>query len=383
MLGKLIILIASIHALSNGLGRTPQMGWNTWNHFGCTINADVIISAAQSIVQLGLKDLGYTYINIDDCWSLKARDQQGNILVDTTKFPNGIKGLADQIHSMGMKLGIYSDAGEKTCGGQPGSLNYEELDANAYASWGIDYLKYDNCYNRGVPAQLRYGKMMAALNKTGRHIFYSLCNWGDENVWKWGEFTANSWRTTIDIKDFFSSMKLNYYYNSLHPEVAGPGGFNDPDMLEIGNGGMSLKEYKTHFSLWCIAKAPLILGSDLSKLSKEELSIISNKELIEINQDHLGRQALCMNGCSYPEFFIVSTIAQVWMSPLVDGSFGIVVVNWNKLVPVKGSIEMKGKYKIRDLWEHKEIGEFEDKYSTEFITGHDCAAYRITPISSK
>ena len=277
------------------------MGWNSWNHFGCEINENVIKAAADKMVQLGLAELGYKYVNVDDCWAVREgtlRDEQGNVVVDKTRFPSGIKALADYVHSKGLLFGIYSDAGEFTCAGQPGSLGYEEIDAKQYAAWGVDYLKYDNCYNKGIPAKDRYQRMHDALNATGRPIFYSLCNWGEQDTTSWAPKLGNSWRTTDDIRDFWWSMKNNFLQNGEHPEVAAPGGWNDPDMLEIGNGGMTHDEYKQHFALWAVAKAPLIIGANLLKINEEALSIYRNKELIEVNQDRLGVQGTCKMHCN-------------------------------------------------------------------------------------
>lgn len=199
-----------------------------------------------------------------------------------------MKAMGDYIHSKGLKYGIYSSAGNLTCQGRAGSLYHEDVDAMDFASWGVDYLKYDNCYNQDVPARIRYPAMRDALNKTGRPIFYSICNWGLEDTWEWGPETGNSWRTTVDIKDIWPSIVHNFINNAEHPEIAGPGAWNDPDMLEIGNGWLTYEQEKTHFALWAAVKAPLILGCDLDKITNQTLEIITNTELIAINQDPLG-----------------------------------------------------------------------------------------------
>ena len=215
---------------SNGLGKTPQMGWNSWNHFHCDVTEDVIRKTANAFVQLGLRDIGYQYVNIDDCWSLHDRGSDGNIIEDPQKFPSGIKKLADDLHSNQLSLGIYSDAGEKTCAGYPGSLGHELIDAQRFSSWGIDYLKYDNCNNDNIPSIKRYTDMQNALKLLSKPIFYSLCNWGSESTYSWAPEIGNSWRTTGDIQDKFSSLRTIYYTNSLHPEIAGAGGWNDPNI---------------------------------------------------------------------------------------------------------------------------------------------------------
>eukprot|EP01084_Bolivina_argentea_P286209 490954_1 len=244
--------------LDNGLGLTPQMGWNSWNHYACNINQDVMMSTMKTLVSSGLKDAGYIYANIDDCWA-GSRMANGSVVPDTKTFSNGIAPLTQYAHSVGLKFGLYSDAGTKTCAGRPGSLGYETDDANTYASWGVDYLKYDNCNSGSTPMQQRYNTMRDALNATGRQIFFSMCSWGGDNVDYWGNNTGNSWRTTGDISDKWSSMLSNWDHNGP-ASSASPGGWNDPDMLEVGNGGMSTTEYMTHFSLWCIGKAPLLIG---------------------------------------------------------------------------------------------------------------------------
>ena len=283
------ILFQIIYSLDNGLGRTPQMGWNSWNKFGCNINEELIRNTIDTLNSSGLIEAGYKYINLDDCWQ-NSRDENGAILPDEQTFPNGIKSLVDYAHSKGLLFGLYSDAGTKTCAGRPGSLGYEEIDAKTYAEWGVDYLKYDNCYNEGISSLERYPVMRDALNKTGRPIFYSLCQWGEEDVPTWGKAVANSWRTTGDISDNWNSMISIIDINDKSYQYAGPGGWNDPDMLEVGNGGMTLAEYKTHFGLWAISKAPLLIGCDVTTMSKEIKNILTNPEVIAVNQDSLGEQ---------------------------------------------------------------------------------------------
>jgi len=276
-------------ALDNGLGRTPQMGWNSWNKFACNINEDLIKSTIDTLVDTGLVAAGYKYINLDDCWQI-SRDKNNVIVPDPKAFPSGIKALADYAHSKGMKFGLYSDAGSNTCQGRPGSLGYEEIDAKTYAEWGVDYLKYDNCYADPRTPEERYPIMRDALNKSGRTIFYSMCEWGVDDPAKWAKDVGNSWRTTGDISDSWSSMISIIDKNDKWAQYAGPGGWNDPDMLEVGNGGMTYDEYRTHFSLWALAKAPLLIGCDVTKRDKETFEILMNEEVIAVNQDKLGVQ---------------------------------------------------------------------------------------------
>lgn len=379
----LVTLFAPATALDNGLALTPQMGWNSWNHFNCDINATVIKGAADAIIANGLDKLGYNYVNIDDCWALLERGSDGTIVPDPAKFPDGIVGLAEEIHAMGLKLGIYSDAGTKTCGGQPGSLGYEYVDAASFASWGIDYLKYDNCFNEDIPAPVRYPPMHDALNKTGRPILYSLCEWGRDNVTDWAGPISNSWRTTGDIKDAWLSMKANYLKNAKHADKAGPGRWNDPDMLEVGNSGMSNVEYQTHFALWAIAKSPLILGNDLTKLDNETYAIIANPEVIAINQDSLGVQATCKLACAVVETWLGLRI-QVWTGSLANGDTVVALVNWSLFEIFNYSLSFKdigltGEYAVRDLWARNDLADSVEALEFGSIKGHGNVLLRLTP----
>ncbi|KAI3458453.1 hypothetical protein Pfo_015116 [Paulownia fortunei] len=276
--------------LGNGLARTPQMGWNSWNFFACDINEEVIKETADALVSTGLAKLGYIYVNIDDCWSELVRDSKGQLVPDSKTFPSGIKSLADYVHSKGLKLGIYSDAGPFTCQVRPGSLFHESDDAKLFASWGIDYLKYDNCFNLDIEPEKRYPPMRDALNATGSTIFYSLCEWGVHDPALWAGKVGNSWRTTDDINDSWASMTTIADLNDKWAAYAGPGGWNDPDMLEVGNGGMTYQEYRAHFSIWALMKAPLLIGCDVRKMAAETFEILSNEEVIAVNQ---GKIFLC------------------------------------------------------------------------------------------
>ena len=323
----LVALTSTVSSLDNGLGIKPAMGWNTWNKYGCNINQQIIQQNADKIVQLGLDKIGYVYVNIDDCWQLADRDKDGNVQADTTKFPQGMLAVGDYLHGKGLKFGIYSSAGTKTCQERAGSLGFETQDAKYYANVGADYLKYDNCWNNFVPALSRYTAMRDALNATGRPIYYSICNWGNENVWEWGSTVGNSWRTTLDIENTWGSMRYNFAQNSVLAKYSGPGGWNDPDMLEVGNNNLTTTEQKSHFALWCFVKAPLILGNDLSDMSPEVLTIISNKNLIAINQDSLGKQATCVMNCK--------DSLQVYHSLNVDDAtnqqyHALLVINWDR-----------------------------------------------------
>ncbi|KAK1556775.1 hypothetical protein Q3G72_011895 [Acer saccharum] len=356
--------------LANGLGSTPPMGWNSWNHFSCNIDEKMIKETADALVSTGLSKLGYTYVNIDDCWAEIARDSKGRLMPKNSTFPSGIKALADYVHSKGLKLGIYTDAGYFTCSKtMPGSLGHEEQDAKTFASWGIDYLKYDNCFNDGSRPTVRYPVMTRALMKAGRPIFFSLCEWGDLHPALWGFKVGNSWRTTNDISDTWDSMMSRADTNEVYAEFARPGGWNDPDMLEVGNGGMTKDEYIVHFSLWAISKAPLLLGCDLRNMTKETMEIVANKEVIAVNQDSVGVQAKKTRS---------EGDQQIWAGPLSDYRFVLLLVNggpikytttayWDDIgIPPKSIVE------ARDLWEHKTLTTRFTGNITATMDAHSC-----------
>mmetsp|Transcript_19533 Transcript_19533/g.19582 ORF Transcript_19533/g.19582 Transcript_19533/m.19582 type:complete len:335 (+) Transcript_19533:147-1151(+) len=334
------------------------------------------------MVSSGLSTKGYQYINIDDCWALHQRNANDQLVPDPTKFPQGISGVANYVHNLGLKLGIYSDAGTNTCQGQPGSLDNEQTDANSFASWGVDYLKYDNCNNQNIPPKVRYVDMRVALSQCGRPIFYSICDWGEGDVWTWGNATGNSWRTTQDIKDVWQSMLLNFYLNSMHSQYAGPGGWNDPDMLEVGNGGMNFEEYKSHFSLWALSKAPLIIGCDLTQMSNETLFILGNSDVIAINQDPLGIQATCRLACDYQNY-LTGVDVQVWAGQLSGGSQVVALMNWSVLkrnyhLNLR-DIAISGNATIYELWDKTTTtGNF---IAATGIPPHGIKIYKVTPTS--
>lgn len=299
-----------------------------------------------------------------------------------------MKAIGDYIHSKGLKYGVYSSAGNWTCQGRAGSLYHEEIDAQDWANWGVDYIKYDNCYNQDVPALVRYPAMRDALNKTGRPMFYSICNWGNEETVNWGPETGNSWRTTMDIKAIWPSIQYNFRINSLHPEIAGPGAWNDPDMLEIGNDWLTLEQEKTHFALWSIVKAPLILGCDLDKISPESLAIITNQELIDINQDPLGIQASCKLTCGSYDIF--NSDPQVFAGPLSNGDIAVVVVNWSMSDHGEFEFDLEtvgvdtngGSVVVRDLWKHEDIGTAQGTIKVDSIPAYGSHAFRLRHITS-
>lgn len=370
----LLLLPCFALGLDNGLGRTPQMGWNSWNHFHCNINEAVLKETADAIVSSGLNKFGYKYVNVDDCWA-KSRDSQGTVHPDPATFPD-MPGLVEYIHSKGLLFGLYSDAGTETCAGRPGSLNYETNDANTYASWKVDYLKYDNCHSGPLPPEKRYPIMRDALNKTGWPIFFSMCEWGVDDPAKWAAAVGNSWRTTGDIRDNWDSMISRADLNNLWWEYAGPGGWNDPDMLEIGNGRMTTTEYETHFSLWCLMKAPLLIGSDVRSMSNDTFRILTNSEVIAVNQDPMGVQGNRSK---------VDGDKEVWQGPLAYDSYAVLLVNrgsspasitaeWGDF-----GVDPARKAKVRDLWQHKDLGNFTGSI-TSMVPSHGVVMYNITLI---
>lgn len=375
LLCYLACLWGAASGLDNGLAIKPQMGWNSWNHFGCHVSQQVIESTADAFVAKGLDKLGYKYVNVDDCWA-QSRDSNGVIQPNTDDFPD-FKGMIDHVHSKGLYFGLYSDAGTMTCAKRPGSLGHEVSDANTYASWEVDYLKYDNCNNDGSKPEVRYPVMRDALNKTGRHIFFSMCEWGVDDPATWAPKVGNSWRTTGDIRDNWGSMISRADLNDKWAQYAGPGGWNDPDMLEIGNGGMSSTEYETHMSLWCLMKSPLLIGCDVDSMSNETLRILTNPEVIGVNQDDLGVQGkkLRVDGSSGGE---------VWGGPLSKGCYAVVLLNrGNTTVTVEAKwsdfgLDESRSAMVRDLWKMEDVGTMKGSVSSP-VPSHGVMMYRITP----
>ncbi|HEX8870260.1 MAG TPA: NPCBM/NEW2 domain-containing protein [Lentzea sp.] len=339
-------------ALPDGLALTPPMGFNNWNTTACRaeFNEAMVKGIADIFVNKGLKDAGYEYVNIDDCWAEKTRDANGKLVPNKTRFPNGIKAVADYVHSKGLKFGIYTSAGTKTCNkdnGFPGGLNHEESDAQQFASWGVDYLKYDNCNNQGVDAKQRYRKMRDALKKTGRPIVFSLCEWGQNKPWEWASDTGHLWRTTGDINDTWPRTMDIYEKNVVLDQYAGPGHWNDPDMLEVGNGKMSATQYRSHFSLWAIMAAPLLIGSDLRKVNQDTFTILENKDVIAVDQDKLGKQGKRIKTTG-------KTGVDVIVKPLANGDKAVALFNKSgstqTISTSLSEIGMSGPATLKDLW---------------------------------
>ena len=367
---------------SKGLASTPPMGWNSWNKFGCNVNEEMIRKMADAMVSSGMKDAGYQYVVIDDCWQVE-RDASGNIVADVKHFPAGIKALADYVHSRGLKFGIYSDAGSMTCAKRPGSLGHEYQDALQYAAWGVDYLKYDWCNTTTQDAQAAYALIRNALNATGRPIVLSICEWGTAKPWLWGaKVGGNLWRTTGDISDVWQGkdkhrlgvVDILDMQDGLQ-SYAGPGHWNDPDMLEVGNGGMTTDEYRAHFSLWSILAAPLLAGNDLRDMKSEIHDILTNKEVIAVNQDPMGRQGRRVKKDGDLE---------VWAKQMQDGSRSVVLLNRDSSEKeIAVSWEDIGypahlSASVRDLWRAKDLGQFKGRFSAS-VDSHSVVMIRIAP----
>ena len=360
-------------ALDNGLARTPPMGWNSWNHFGCDVSAQLIRETADALVASGMRDAGYQYVVIDDCWQV-ARDARGLLVADSARFPGGMKPLADYVHARGLKFGIYTDAGRRTCQGRPGTYGHEDADARTFAAWGVDYVKEDWCYAEGLDAPTQYAKFRDALARAGRPIVFSICEWGSFRPWDWGPATGHLWRTTGDIDDSWNSMLSNLDISGQHAAAARPGAWNDPDMLEVGNGGMTDDEYRAHFSLWAIMAAPLIAGNDVRAMSAATRDLLTNREVIAVDQDSLGAQGTLVSERS-PEL-------QVWMKPLKDGSRAVVLFNRSSLQTVIAAswwrLRVHGPARVRDLWAHADLGTFTDRFSAT-VPAHGAVMVRVTP----
>lgn len=372
----------ALPALDNGLARTPPMGWNSWNKFACNVNDDVVRKSADAMVKSGMRDAGYQYVVIDDCWQID-RDKDGNIIPDPQRFPNGIKAVADYVHSQGLKFGIYSDAGTKTCQGRPGGRGYEFQDARQYAAWGVDYLKYDWCNTSTQNAPASYSIMRDALAKSGRPIVFSICEWGTAQPWTWAADIGNLWRTTTDIFDRWEGKGKEYGAGVMDiadmqvglDTYAGPGHWNDPDMLEVGNGGMTNTEYRSHFSLWAMLAAPLMAGNDLEHMTPATRDILTNREVIAVDQDPLGYEGKRIRH---------QDGADVWVRSLAGNRIAVLLLNrgaGDRTIGVDWSeigLAPDRRVSIRDLWAHKDLGEFKGEFSTA-VESHAVAMLVLTP----
>jgi alpha-galactosidase len=387
------------------LAMTPPMGWNSWNGLGKEVSEELIKETADSMVSTGLKDAGFTYIVIDDYWHGGRNSVTGLLYPDPKRFPSGMKALADYVHSRGLKFGIYSDAGTQTCGEQPGSYGYEEKDAKLFAEWGVDYLKYDYCFctdyasenNDYKMAIDRYKKMGDALKATGRPIIFSICEWGPRSPWLWGkEVGGNLWRTSYDVYDVWDKPR-----NDISPigiltsmdvaanleRFAGPGGWNDPDMLVVGlnnkgnikGGGCNEIEYRTQMSMWCMLAAPLMIGCDIRKMDETTKTILLNKDVIAIDQDALGKQGFRVYRKDGLEAF---------KKPLSGNRVAIAFLNRNstdnKITASYKDLELDPEisYSVYDVWKHTALGQANGTLSAD-LKPHECQVFVLSPSESK
>lgn len=405
LISKFLFFIATVVSVNvqaqkfEGLALTPPMGWNSWNTFAANINEQMVLQMADVMVSSGMRDAGYTFLVLDDAWMAKERDANGNLVPDPQKFPRGMKYVADYVHSKGLKFGLYNCAGTKTCAGYPGTRGYEYQDARFYASLGIDYLKYDWCNTTGINAQEAYATMSNALKTAGRPIVFSLCEWGDNKPWEWAAPVGHLWRTTGDIYDCFDCVHDHGTWKSWGVmqildkqdglrQYAGPGRWNDPDMMEVGN-GLSAGENRAHFGMWAMLAAPLIAGNDLRKMTSETQAILTNREVIAVDQDSLGVQGFR---------YAIKDSVETWLKPLSGGDWAVAFLNrgrsprnvdrmWGTEVitdTLSGrTLDAKATtYKLRDLWGKKDVGTT-IKPLKAVVPAHDLLIYRLTPISSK
>ncbi|AOW21526.1 glycoside hydrolase family 27 protein [Urechidicola croceus] len=375
------------------LAQTPPLGWNSWNTFATDINEELVKGIADAFVRDGYKEAGYEYIVLDDGWMSRERDENGNLVADPEKFPSGMKALADYVHSKGLKFGLYNCAGSKTCAGYPGSRGYEYQDARLYASWGIDYLKYDWCNTSKLNAEGAYMTMRDAIYAAGNPMVFSICEWGDNDPWKWGKDVGHIWRVTGDIINCWDCEVGHGSWSSwgvwkiinMRKDIrkaSGPGHFNDFDMMEVGN-GMTDAEDRTHFAMWSMLASPLILGNDIRSASKETIKTLTNKGVIAVNQDKLGIQGLRFTNADGFE---------IWVKPLTNDEWAMTFVNmtdtvkqidfdWNhhEIGDDINGLRLdtkKNTYKIKDLFNNKSIGTTTNNLKST-IASHDVLMIRL------
>jgi alpha-galactosidase len=404
---KLKLLLSSFLVLCSvasaqkfdGLALTPPMGWNSWNTFASNINEDLIKETAEAMIANGMRDAGYVYIVLDDTWSAMERDDEGNLMAHPEKFPSGMKAIGDYLHERGFKFGIYGCAGRKTCGGYPGSWGHEFQDAQKFAEWGVDYLKYDWCSSGTADARDAYTRMRDALYVAGRPIVFSICEWGHSKPWEWAKDVGHLWRTTGDIMDCYDCRQrweqgwkviLDLQYSQVQPAdgqpghginaFASPGHWNDPDMLEVGNSGLTFAESRAHFTLWCILAAPLMAGNDVRAATPEIVSVLTDRDALAVNQDKLGKQGWR---------FRAEPSQEIWVRELAGGEWAVAVLNagataaevevdWSHGWWFLGS----EKCTVRDIWNKREAGDTSGKF-TAHLDAHDAAFLRLTPVKKE
>ena len=394
----LALLLAApfVHAQKfEGLAPTPPMGWNSWNTFESNISEELIEGIADTMIANGMRDAGYSYIVIDDCWALRDRDPEGNIVPDPQKFPNGMKALSDYLHERGFKLGMYSCAGKTTCAGYPGSMGHEYQDARNFAAWGIDYLKYDWCATDTRDALEAYTTMRDALYTAGRPIVFSICEWGQNKPWEWGKDVGHLWRISGDIYDCWDCEQewsrgwktILDIYHDLQPSMvgrdglgqySGPDGWNDLDMMEVGNAGLTTTESRSHFTMWCMVASPLMAGNDLRTATPEIIEIMTDADAIAVNQDKMGVAGW--------RFGIVPDKYEIWIRPLSDEAWAVCVLNdsddeleitldWERLAR-----HMEGDFEVYDIWDKKDLGPNDHPFAKK-VASHDVWFMRLTPNS--
>jgi alpha-galactosidase len=374
---SIILLLVFTHSCFGAMDakvQVPPMGWNSWNHYGCAgLNAGVIKQTAAAMVSSGMKDAGYSYINLDDCWMATSRDANGALIPDPVKFPDGMPTLVDYVHNLGLKFGLYEDAGTSTCQGRPGSYGHYDQDAATFATWGVDYIKVDWCSTQGMNPITQYTQFADALHAANPGIVLSICEWGVEQPWAWASAIANLWRTTPDIRDNWSSLLNNLEADSALASYAKPGAWNDPDMLEVGNGGMSDSEYRVQFAGWSMLAAPLIAGNDLTAMSAGTIATLTSSEVIAVDQDALGRQGILLwdNGAGQ----------QAWVRQVTNGT----VVALMNFAPEATTVSFdfgdigigpNVPLAIRDLWNKTDLGTWNGSFSAT-VASHDVRMIKI------
>lgn len=382
----------SVVALNTGVARLPVLGYNTWNAYQCNIDEDLIVTTAKLMKSLGLQDVGYTHVNIDDCYAEKNRSADGFIQPDSVRFKNGFNWLTDQLHSMGFKAGIYSDSGWFTCAGYPGSFQNEARDAKTFQDWGFDYLKFDNC---NIPFDDilkentfgKYQRMAGAIADLAKSsgkppMIFSLCEWGWSQVWIWGKQIGQSWRTTGDIAPNWDSLANIINFNSFITTATDFYGRNDLDMLQLGNGGLTYDEAKSHFTAWALMKSPLLIGTNLSAITPDILGILKNTEILAINQDPVeGTSISPFRWGINPDWTSNSTFpAQYWSGPSQNGTVVMLLNTLNESASMTFNlaespwVRAGRQYSVRDLWTHTDNGTAVRNFTAENVPPHGVVA---------
>ncbi|VDC05669.1 unnamed protein product [Peniophora sp. CBMAI 1063] len=394
-LAALLIALGGVgvQGLSNGVAKLPVLGYNTWNAYQCNIDQDLIVETAHLMQKLGLQDAGYSYVNIDDCWSSKNRSESGDLVPDPIRFSRGMKSLTSEIHALGFKAGIYGDSGWKTCGGYPGSYDHEEQDAKLlFADWAFDYLKYDNCYipfddvtRQGIIG--KYDRMVDALKTvraahTGKPVVFSLCEWGWSQVWLWGAEQGHSWRITGDIAASWPALAAIINANSFITQATNFYGHNDMDMLQLGNGGLTYDEAKSHFTAWALLKSPLLIGTNLSAITDDVLDILTNREILAINQDPvIGTSLSPFSWGINPDWTYNETFpAQYWSGPSENGTVFMLLNTLDEPADMFFNLTQSPwmragrQYSVRDLWSHTDNGTAVRNFTAEAVPAHGIVA---------